>query len=68
MTLGRNESNLDRIFRVVIGLVAIAAGAAVGGIALAVGIIIGLIMLVTGTVGFCPIYRVLGISTSPKDV
>jgi len=67
MNLVRNESNIDRIIRVVIGIVAIVAGAAIGGVGLAVGVVVGLIMLVTATVGFCPIYSALGLSTAPKD-
>ncbi len=60
-----NESSVDRIIRVVIGVVALIAAFAVGlssigGIVLAV---VGAVMLVTAAVGFCPLYRVFGIST-----
>lgn len=61
----QNENTTDRIVRVVVGAAALAAGFAVGistggGIALAA---VGVIALVTGATGFCPLYRVLGVST-----
>ena len=60
-----NESSTDRIIRVVIAVVAFVAAFAVrigsvGGIILAV---VGAVMLVTAAVGFCPLYRVFGMST-----
>ncbi len=60
-----NESSIDRIIRLVVGIVALVAAFAVGlgslgGIILAV---VGVVMLVTAAVGFCPLYRVFGLST-----
>lgn len=60
-----NESSVDRIIRLVAGVVALIAAFAVGlgsfgGIVLAV---VAVVLLVTAAVGFCPLYRVLGIST-----
>ncbi|MCU0277959.1 MAG: DUF2892 domain-containing protein [Candidatus Nanopelagicales bacterium] len=60
-----NESSVDRIIRLVIGIAAFVAAFAVGfssvgGIVLAV---VGVVMLATAAVGFCPLYRVFGIST-----
>lgn len=61
----RNESGADRIIRVVIAIAAVIGAAAVGfgswgaWLLLAVAVI----MLVTAAVGFCPLYRVFGIST-----
>ena len=65
----RNEGNLDRIIRVVIAIAAIAGAWAVGfgsvlGIVLAV---VAVVMLVTAAVGFCPLYRVFGLSTCPVN-
>lgn len=54
-----NESRDDRILRVVLGVVLIG----LGGVGLLS--IPGAIALVTGIVGFCPLYKVLGISTCP---
>ena len=62
MTL--NVHNYDRIGRIVLAVLLFAGAVATEfstvGIILAV---LGVIMLVTGTVGFCPIYRALGVST-----
>lgn len=60
-----NESSLDRIIRLVIGVAALVGAFAIGigsvaGIVLAV---VGVVMLVTAAVGFCPLYRVFGLST-----
>lgn len=57
----RNEGNLDRTIRVVLALVIFAIGLATGSW---LGLI-GFVPLVTGMVGFCPIYRVLGLRTCP---
>jgi hypothetical protein len=57
-----NEGVFDRALRVVAGLVLI--GLAVTGAVGAWGYI-GVIPLVTGAVGMCPIYSLLGISTCP---
>lgn len=60
-----NESNLDRIIRVVAGIVLLALyfmGVVTGGLGV-VFIILGAIALITGVVGFCPLYGLLKIST-----
>ncbi len=60
-----NESGLDRIIRVVLGIVLIAlyiSGAVSGGLGL-VAIILGAVALLTGLVGFCPLYALLKIRT-----
>ncbi len=56
-----NEGSLDRIIRVVLGIVLLAI-VFVGPKTL--WGLVGLVPLVTGLVGMCPIYRILGISTS----
>jgi hypothetical protein len=57
-----NEGTLDRALRVVAGLVLI--GLAATG---KVGVwgYIGVVPLLTGAVGMCPLYTVLGINTCP---
>ena len=58
-----NEGTLDRILRVV-------AGVALIGLALAGTIgwwgYLGVVPLLTGTVGMCPLYTLLGINTCPS--
>ncbi|HET7458415.1 MAG TPA: DUF2892 domain-containing protein [Gemmatimonadaceae bacterium] len=60
--LPRNESATDRVVRVVLGLVLLSL--VVTGPKTAWGYL-GLIPLVTGLVGSCPLYALLGISSRP---
>jgi hypothetical protein len=57
-----NEGTVDRVLRVVVGLVLI--GLAASG---TVGVwgYIGVVPLLTGLVGICPAYAIFGISTCP---
>ena len=55
-----NESGVDRLFRVVVGL-AVLSLVFVGPKTL--WGLVGLVPLLTGAVGFCPLYRLLGIAT-----
>jgi hypothetical protein len=57
-----NEGTLDRALRVVAGLALI--GLAATGTVGAWGYL-GVVPLLTGAVGFCPLYTVLGINTCP---
>jgi len=63
--MSRNESNLDRMIRVAVGL-----SAGFGAVAVGASSVLGIVMfvvagilLVTAAAGFCPLYRLLGIST-----
>ncbi len=61
-----NESGLDRIIRVLLGVVLLALGwsGIVGG---GLGVFlkyIGFLPLITGVVGFCPAYALLKIRTN----
>ena len=69
--MSRNVSNRDRLIRVAIAVVAAVGALVVGGSSvLGVVLLVGAaIMVVTAGVGFCPLYRLLGLSTdksSPK--
>lgn len=55
-----NEGTIDRVVRVALGI-ALLSLVVVGPHTL-LGLV-GLVPLVTGLVGFCPLYRVLGVST-----
>ncbi len=60
-----NESGIDRIIRVVLGIVLVAlywSGMVAGGLGV-VFLVLGIIALVTGIVGFCPLYALLKIRT-----
>ena len=55
-----NESTDDRIMRVVLGIVLIGLGG-LGWLSVP-----GVVALTTGIIGFCPLYKVRGISTCPQ--
>lgn len=62
-----NESSIDRIIRAIVGV-----GGLVGALTIGIGSVVGILLLVVGGVlvvtaatGFCPLYRVLGLSTVP---
>ncbi len=63
-----NESNTDRIIRVVIGIALLVmgfGGFAVGTLGL-VSKIVGALLLLTGAVGFCPLYALLKFKTKKE--
>lgn len=62
MSLKINEGTLDRTLRVIAGVVLIGL-AATGKIGL--WGYIGVVPLLTGAIGMCPIYALLGISSCP---
>ncbi len=64
--LKQNESTTDRIVRGVIGIVAISTGLFwLTGAMQFVAYVVGTVALITGIIGFCGIYALLGISTKP---
>lgn len=60
----KNEGKIDRTLRVLVGL-ALLSLVFVGPQSL--WGLVGLIPLLTGLVGFCPLYRVLGLNTCPLN-
>ena len=64
----KNMSNLDRLIRVAVALVLIwlnVSGMVTGILAIVAWVIVA-IFVVTSTIGFCPLYKILGISTKKK--
>lgn len=61
----RNESGIDRLVRLVLGVALLAFG--IWSLSLnALGIVaavVGGILLLTAATGFCPLYRVFGVKT-----
>ncbi len=60
-----NEAGLDRVIRVIVGIILLAlgwAGVVTGGAGVFLKII-GFVPLITGLVGWCPLYAVLRFST-----
>lgn len=60
----KNEGGLDRILRVVLGLVLLSL--VFLGPQTPWGWV-GLVPLITGLVGFCPLYKIVGLNTCPLD-
>jgi hypothetical protein len=65
MKLGQNESTIDRVIRIVLGLALVAL--AVTGVVAApwtyIVWAVAAIALITGAVGFCPLYAIFRVST-----
>lgn len=65
----KNIGNIDRVLRIVLGLILLAAPFVSGlalfnsGIATVVAVIVGIVMLATSSMRFCPMYRLFGIQT-----
>ncbi len=63
--MSANEGTVDRVIRVILGIVLLylwLGNVVTGTLGIILGII-GIILLVTGVIGFCALYKVLGIST-----
>jgi hypothetical protein len=63
-----NEGPADRAIRVVVGLALLAVALLVVGLGSALGVVLlvaGAALTITGALGFCGLYRVLGINTCP---
>jgi hypothetical protein len=61
-----NESPVDRIIRVIVGIALIAIGlfGVAAGAWLYASYVLGAILVLTGIVGFCPLYRLFKFSTA----
>lgn len=58
----KNEGTVDRVLRVIVGIVLLSL--VVIGPQTLWGLV-GLVPLLTGLLGFCPLYKVLGLNTCP---
>ncbi len=61
-----NQGKIDRVFRIVVGVVLVAAGFSAAGWAAIILWVIGGILLITGITGFCGIYALFGFDTCKK--
>ena len=60
-----NEGGLDRALRVIVGLVLLALFFVYPDASWRNWTLIGVIPLLTGFIGWCPLYSILGMSTCP---
>jgi len=67
MILKKNVGYVDSIIRVVLGAIGVGLGFYYGGYILILGIL-GLILIASGTLSFCPFYRLMKISTMNPDL
>ena len=64
-----NVGSIDRVLRIVLGLVLIAlpfvSGMALfaSGTATVIAVVVGLVLIGTSAIRFCPLYRIFGIRT-----
>jgi len=58
-----NLSSIDRGIRAVLGVALVAGGVVVGGVTGIVLYVLAAVMIGTAVVGFCPLYKLLGIDT-----
>ncbi len=64
----KNEGTTDRTVRGIVGALLLILGATqlLSGVLGVIAIVVGIVLLVTAAVGFCPIYRMLGMSTCKR--
>jgi len=64
---GKNEGVLDRIIRLILGLIFVYVSYGFGeGKWLILGYLLGAILILTGFTGFCGLYKIFGINTCKK--
>ena len=70
----QNVGGIDRIVRIAIGVLSVAAGLAalaglweIGVVVAGVAILVGIVLLATGTTQKCPINEAAGIDTTEQD-
>jgi ABC-type protease/lipase transport system fused ATPase/permease subunit len=63
-----NVGGIERPVRVIlgVGLVGVGAFAGLGEGGTAAAVVAGAILLLTGGMGFCPVWKVFGITTCPR--
>lgn len=60
-----NEGTVDRALRIIVGVVLLAMFFLYPGASWRYWALIGIVPLLTGLVGTCPLYSILGMSTCP---
>lgn len=66
MALARNVGSIDKIIRLVVGVLLAAWGFLGAGLASTIGVlavVVGVILIATGVINFCPLFKILGISS-----
>jgi len=67
MNLTKNVGSIDKTIRLVAGLLLAAFAVLGAGLSSTIGIlalVVGVVLIVTGVVNFCPLFKILGISSA----
>jgi len=67
MALPKNVGSIDKTIRLVAGLLLAAFAVLGAGLSSTIGIlalVVGVVLIVTGVVNFCPLFKILGISSA----
>jgi|WetSurMetagenome_2_1015567.scaffolds.fasta_scaffold279666_2 hypothetical protein len=60
----KNEGTIDRLIRAIVGIIVLYfAYSSLSGIIGVIGYIVGIALLVTAAIGYCHLYKILGINT-----
>lgn len=62
----KNQSDIERVIRGIVGLVLLVLTVYVSGVLQIVLAVVGAILLATGIIGFCPLYKFIGRNTREK--
>ncbi len=69
--MGRNLGNIDRIIRLIVGVLALAyaffTGLEMGSLTQIIAAVVGVIMVGTSAMKFCPLYRIFGLRSCPIE-
>jgi hypothetical protein len=62
-----NVGGIERPIRILVGILALGVGAFAGlpPIGTGIALVVGTIALVTGAIGYCPLWTILGMNTCP---
>jgi len=66
MALIRNVGSVDKIIRLVVGVLLAAWGLLGAGLSSVIGVlalVVGIVLIATGAINFCPAFKLLGISS-----
>ena len=65
----QNEGKLDRTIRMVAGVLSLYLSLfALDGVFKTIALVLGIVLVITGSLGFCGLYTLLGINTCPIKV
>ena len=61
-----NEGTVDRVVRVIVGIVLVVLGVYMQSLWRILPVIVGIALIVTGIMGYCHAYTLMGINTKGK--